>query len=179
MLLGSPQAAGKGSVMPGSPRAPRPAAGTGSQLTPEPASSGPAPVAAPPSGPQGMDSCVGGRPGRPLPKSPWYPPQASPHVPLPMCRLPPKTPQAPLTCRSCHPAGGGAVAEGRHRPEEHVAPGSHRLPALRGHDTPGGGTDPRPTVRQRQQTVGPGRGSGWGGRSAANPRSQPENKPCL
>ncbi|KAM7236319.1 hypothetical protein CapIbe_013505 [Capra ibex] len=27
-------------------------------------------------------------------------------------------------------AGGGAVAEGRHCPEEHVAPGSHRLPAL-------------------------------------------------
>lgn len=33
--------------------------------------------------------------------------------------------------------GGGVVAEGRHRAEEHVPPGSHCLTALRGHNLPG------------------------------------------
>ena len=75
-----------------------------------------------------MDSCSLAGDLEGLCLSPWDPPQASPHMPRPMCRPPRKTPQAPhlltpiaacpktpqtcLTGRSRHSAGGGAVAEG-------------------------------------------------------------------
>jgi hypothetical protein len=69
---------------------------------------------------------------------------------------------------SSNSVGSGVVAEGWHRTEEHVPPGSHCLTALRGHNLPGWGADPWPTVWQQQQAVGP-----WGQEVAGLPPQNP------
>lgn len=90
---------------------------------------------------------VGGETRRLLPKSPWDPPQAPPHVPFP----PPRRGGA---------VSGRACLSGR-PPSHQAAIASQRF---EGTSTPGGNTGPGPlSEKRRQQTVGPEAGK-WLGR---------------